>query len=83
MAVLTTADLDPDGKIFIADFRDIHLLTYEGHILGLTKTRGVRFGKRPLTMTDGVWYAQEDFKAQDGHDNVRIDHTHLTLEPIE
>ena len=61
LAVLTTDDPD-GGSLYLADFRDTHalILSETGNFLGLTESRGIRLGKHPLRMMDGVWYATED-----------------------
>lgn len=82
LALLTVRDLAPDSKLFMADFRDLHGLSYRGHLLGINKSGEVRFGMRPLSMVDGVWLMREDIPSQTGNQNLRALLDDLTMEII-
>ena len=83
LAVVTVRDLSPDGKLFVADFLDMQALACRGHLLGVDGSGDVRFGMRPLSMVDGVWFMREDVRSQRGNENLRAALTDLSMESIE
>jgi hypothetical protein len=84
LVLLTMRDVVDRAPLYITDFRDTHTLVFSktGNFVGLTKSRGVRLGKRPLRMVDGIWYAVEDFDAQKVYKNVELRAEHLILNII-
>jgi len=81
IVLLTMQDVMEQTPLYIADFRDTHTLVFSktGNFVGLTKSRGVRLGKRPLRMVDGIWYAHEDLDAQKVYKNMELRPEHLIL----
>lgn len=76
---------DPDMRMSVADFRDDHALFIPkvGRWVGMSPTRGLRFGAGPLRMVDGVWYCSEDRDSQRGHEDFGLSPDRLSLEPIK
>jgi len=83
LAVVTVRDLSPDVKLFIADFMDMHALSCRGHVLGVDGSGAVRFGMRPLSMVDGVWYMREDVRSQRGSEDLNAPLGDFSLDTIE
>ncbi len=85
MLLLTAGEISESGPMFVADFKDTHALVFKKtkNWLGLTKGRGVRFGKKPIRLINGVWYVTEDSTAQSGNENVELRPELLSLEPIK
>lgn len=76
---------DPDAKMKVADFRDDHALFIPNvkRWVGMSPTRGLRFGTGPLRMADGIWYCSEDVSSQRGHEDFTLSPEVLSLEPIK
>ena len=81
LVLLTMQDIMNQARLYVTDFRDTHTLVFSktGNFVGLTKDRGVRLGKRPLRMVNGIWYAVEDFDAQKVYKNMELCPEHLIL----
>jgi hypothetical protein len=76
---------DPDMKMQIADFRDDHALFIPkvGRWVGMSPSRGLRFGSGPLRMVNGIWYCSEDRESQRGYEDLGLSPETLSLEPIK
>jgi hypothetical protein len=74
MILLTTNDIIDDANLYIADFKDLKALIFKPtrSFVGLTRTRGIRLGKGPPRMINGIWYVDEDPKAQAKHKNIEL-----------
>ena len=85
LVLLTMRDVMKQTPLCITDFRDTHTLVFSktGNFVGLTKSRGVRMGKRPLRMVNGIWYADEDLAAQKVYKNMELQPEHLILGIIQ
>jgi hypothetical protein len=86
LVLMTVQDLgDPKSKMSIADFRDVQalFLSKVGKWVGMSPTRGLRFGSAPLKMVNGVWYCSEDVEAQKGHEDLTLSPDTLSLEMIK
>jgi hypothetical protein len=82
LAVLTARHVGPevhDGPVFMADFQDLHGLSWKGHLLGIDGSGHVRFGRRPLRMEAGVWIMPPDTASQSRHKDVLIPPHELEL----
>jgi hypothetical protein len=82
LVVLTVKDITGDSKVQMADFKDIHALYWKSHVLGMDRSGQVRFGRKPLWMTDGVWYMAPDTTILDSHRDHLIPTDQLSLEII-
>jgi len=82
LAVLTARDVSPDSRPHMADFKDIHALSHGGHLLGMSASGEIRYGMRPLSMIDGVWYMREDLRSQEGKKDVHPALDELSLEVV-
>ena len=73
LILLTSRDIAEDSPLYVADFRDIQALVYvpTGNWLG-TDGSGIRLGKGPLEMIDGVWYMEEDLVMKEKHHNIQL-----------
>lgn len=85
MVLLTAREVAEDSVLMMADFRDTHALRFvrSGHLVGLTKSRGMRLGSRPAVLVNGVWYLDEDPAAQDKFRGVELTEDLVDLAPIE
>lgn len=83
LVLLTARDLADDSVLMAADFRDMDALVYRptGSYVGIGAT-GVRLGKRPIEMTNGVWTMREDEGLRKAHSDVRLSAALLSLEII-
>ena len=83
-AVLTVPEIGADGPMYLADFRDVHVLTYRptGHFIGFSPERGLTLCKGPLRMVNGIWTATEDEAARKSHHDVRLGAELLDLRPV-
>ena len=72
--ILTMNNITAHGDLFMADFRDTHVLMFSPtkNYIGLTKTRGIRLSKGPLQMTNGIWFGFEDLEVQGKYKNVEL-----------
>lgn len=84
MILLTAGGLEPNGLLFMADFKDTMALKFTptGNYIGLTRNRGMRLGKGPKFMRNGVWFIYEDFEAQKRYTECELDMSLVTLENI-
>jgi hypothetical protein len=84
LVVLTSKDIATNSRLFIADFRDMLALVYKptGSYLGAGHT-GIRLGKRPLEMKNGLWLMQEDVELRKTHSDVQVSPDMLALEMIK
>lgn len=84
IVLLTMRDIVDKADLMIADFKDTHALIFKktGNFVGLSKSRGVRLGKKPIRMISGIWYAFEDLEAQKKYRNVNLTADLLSFGPI-
>lgn len=73
-AVLTVRELDGEGPMCLADFRDTQVLKYKptGHYIGYVLDQGIRLCQGPLKMVNGLWVARVDEEANRKHQNVQL-----------
>jgi hypothetical protein len=85
MVLLTIQDLVDEVPLMIADFRDTHALFHpkSGRFLGLTRNRGMRMGKSPIQMIDGIWYINEDDEIAEKFKDLEVKSEDLILKVIE
>jgi len=82
--MVTVPDLEGLGDMYLADFKDSQALAFKktNHFLGLSRNRGIRLGRHPLRMIDGVWYITEDPEAKMAIQDLQISHEALCLRII-
>lgn len=85
LALLTMDELVDGEPLMIADFRDTKAIVHKatGAYVGLSRGRGVRLGKAPLTLKDGIWYATEDKDLGRTRKDVRVSSETTVLALIE
>ena len=86
LVMMTVEELgDPDMKMKVADFRDVQALFLPkvGKWVGMSPSRGLRFGAGPARLINGVWYCSEDVTAQRGHEDMELSPESLSLEMIK
>lgn len=85
MVLLTVPDLLDDVPLHMADFKDDHALIFKktGSYIGLTLTRGVRLGKGPAKMINGIWYVNEDQQIQQSYPDIELDPEMVDLKTIK
>lgn len=83
MVVLTAEDTARGEPLKMADFKDTHALFYKvtGSWLALSRT-GVRLGKGPMWMEDGIWMCSPDEGASERLPNHDPDLDQVCLRPI-
>lgn len=76
---------NPREVMQVADFRDFQALFIPkfGKWVGLSRGRGLRFGKGPVRLVDGVWRCTEDREAQEGREDLVLSPDILSLETIK
>jgi hypothetical protein len=85
LALMTVVALgDPKERMHVADFRDVQALFLPSvkRWVGMSHTRGLRFGVGPLRLVDGVWYCVEDVESQKGREDFQLSPEALSLEVI-
>lgn len=85
LVLMTVQDLgNPKSKMSIADFKDVQALFLPkvSRWVGMSPTRGLRFGTGPLRMVDGIWYCSEDVDAQRGNEDLVLSPEILSFEMI-
>ncbi len=84
VALLTAHEVGKGEELHLADFRDTHALYYSTFRswIGLTKTRGLRPGKRDAVLVNGVWYAEEDMDVAGANPDHVPDVSLMSLEII-
>ncbi len=82
LALITVPDLDEEGSVYLADFKDTHALAFQEWFLGLGADGMVRLGGHPIRMTDGVWYITED-EAKSREQDIVVTREDLRLAPIK
>lgn len=82
LVLLTAVDLD--SSVCIADFRDTHAIAYKksGGFIGQSWTGGMRLGRLPLHLVDGIWYMLEDGKSQSEHSEILLNPQSVILRII-
>jgi len=72
---VTIPDLLDDISLQMADFKDDYALVFKktGSYLGLTLSRGVRLGKGPARMVNGIWYIDEDLYLQKVYSDIELE----------
>lgn len=77
-------EVDEGYPMCIADFRDTHGLAFtkSGGFVGWSMTGGMRLGRPPFHLVDGVWYMHEDTKGQTEHPEVQLRPGLLVLKPL-
>lgn len=86
LAVMTVPMLgDPKTVMQVADFRDLQalFLPEAQRWVGMSYRRGLRLGKGPVRMVDGVWICSEDLAAQKGREDLKLSPESLSLEVIK
>ena len=85
LTLLTMEDLIDGHHLMIADFRDMKALFHKetGSWVGLTRGRGIRLGRPPLRLQDGIWYINEDMELGKTKRNFRLTADVVSLEVIE
>lgn len=86
LVLMTVESLnDPRAKMKIADMRDMQALAVakNGCWVGCSPTRGLRFGRGPVRMVDGVWFCREDVESQKGSEDMPLSPDALSLEMIK
>lgn len=84
MSLLTMERLGDGVPLMIADFKDTHALFHieSERFIGLTRNRGIRLGKPPLVMTDGIWFLEEDLEIEMKFRDLNVGSTNLVLRVI-
>ena len=85
MVALTVPEITEDGDLYMADFKDVRILVFKktGSYLGITKTRGIRLGKKQsLHMISGIWYVEEDLENQAKYENFTLSPDSISLQII-
>lgn len=85
MVLLTVPDILDDITLCMADFKDDYALIFKktGSYLGLTLTRGVRLGKGPAKMINGIWYINEDQNLQRVFPDIELEPEMVDLKLIK
>lgn len=86
LALMTVPGLDdPHMTMRVADFRDVQalFLPEAGRWVGMSHMRGLRLGRGPLRLVDGVWLCAEDLLAQKGREDFKLSPEALSLEVIK
>jgi hypothetical protein len=85
LALLTMEDLVDGEPLMMADFRDVRALFHKetGRFVGLARDTGVRLGRPPIRLKDGIWYLIEDLELGRSRRNVPITSDTASLELIE
>lgn len=75
---------NPKTVMRVADFKDVQALfvTKAGRWVGMSPTRGLRFGTGPLKMVDGIWYCVEDVESQKAFKDFQPTKDSMSLETI-
>lgn len=62
MSLLTSEEISKNCKIMAADFRDTHALFHDGvgRFIGYNRDGVMKFGKKPLSLVNGLWFLEED-----------------------
>jgi hypothetical protein len=84
LVLLTVQEISIHSPVFIADHRDTHALAYTptGGFIGQSLRNGMRLGKVPLRLIDGIWYMAEDEDSQRSHTAIQLSPDLLTLRVI-
>ena len=84
LVILTVRDIGEDSQVMAADFRDTLALVYKptGSYIGAGMF-GIRLGKRPIEMVNGIWIMPENSDLLRVHTNVRLSPDMLSLEMIK
>lgn len=84
MVLLTLRSLYMQASFLVADFRDQQAAIFKptGSFLGLTADRGIRLGKRPPFMRNGIWLLHEDTDLKEEYANARITIDNVVLGEI-
>jgi hypothetical protein len=74
LAVLTCQRIDFRAPLFIADFRDQQILIFTptGNPIGISIDRGMRLGRRPLQMRNGIWVMEEEEKIPEQYQDKEL-----------
>jgi hypothetical protein len=85
LVLMTVETIVKDATMAVADFRDVQALVFTktGNYLGMSPTRGLRFGKSPASMQNGVWLVTEDMQAEQGWEDIQPATEDLSLEIIK
>lgn len=85
LILMTVEELgDPKARMKIADFRDVQALfiTEFKKWIGMSPSRGLRFGSGPPWLVNGIWYCAEDVVSQRGREDLSLSPEALSLEMI-
>lgn len=85
LVLMTAPDLNDVTEMRIADFRDTQALVFNqtGNYVGMSRRSGLRFGRAPAIMKDGVWLVHEDSSSQSGWQNTQLSASTLSLAVIK
>lgn len=84
MVLLTLKTVLIQASFLIADFKDHQAAIFAptGHFIGLTLDRGIRLGKRPAFMRNGIWLLHEETEVPSKYINARITIDNVVLGEI-
>ena len=85
LVLMTMEELVDGEPLMMADFRDTRAIFHNetGRFLGLTRRRGVVFGRAPIRLKNGIWYLNEDMELNKVKQDVPITSETASLELIE
>ena len=66
LVVMTAPALESGMAMHVADFTDVQALVFKEtrSYVGMSRSRGLRFGARPALLRNGIWIAHEDTAKQ-------------------
>jgi hypothetical protein len=85
LVLMTASSISSNEKLQVADFLDTQALVFSksGCYVGMSRDRGLRFGKHPASLINGIWFIDEDEKAQKGWSDTKLSSNDLSLELIK
>jgi hypothetical protein len=85
LVLMTVSNISDNEQMKIADFLDTQALVFvkNGCYVGMSYNRGLRFGKHPAFLINGIWYIDEDKNAQHGWNDIILSLNELSLEVIK
>jgi hypothetical protein len=83
LVLLTSRDIADDSKFMAADFRDMQAFIYNptGSWIG-ADMQGIKLGKGPLNLINGIWYTDLDEELNRKHQHVRLSAELISFEMI-
>lgn len=81
LVLMTVSSISDNEKLQIADFTDTQALVFakNGCYIGMSRDRGLRFGKPPASLVDGIWLVDEDQKMQEGWGDTKLSSDEVVL----